>query len=727
MMKHGDSQQFASQPPAFPWFHLPPMTTDLSVPMALLRILTCTTWYTVSRLLFLVLLLGTGWLRTAPARAEDRADAEAQHLDFFERQVRPLLMEKCSGCHGPDEQSGDLRVDQRQSLLRGGETAAAVRPGDPEQSLLIAAVRHQGDLEMPPDQRLSEPEIQALEHWIELGAPWPASAEPLAEVSSASDHWAFQDIRSPPIPAVGQPQWLQTPVDAFVLARLEDQGLSPSPPAPRQTLIRRVSYALTGLPPTPQEVDRFVGDPDPRAYERLVERLLGSAHYGEHWARHWLDVARYSDTKGYVYAREERRWVHAWSYRDWVVQAFNEDLPYDRFVLLQLAADQVNDRRPGDLAAMGFLTLGRRFLGVQREIIDDRIDVVCRGTMGLTVSCARCHNHKYDPIPTADYYSLYGVFDSCHEQLVPLPGSSNDPAFDHELRKRQAALQEKLVAHRHSSSERVRKQVGEYLFAQSELHKYPADGFDQIFADSDLLPAFVRQWEAYLRREASGDDAIFAAWRAFAKIPASSFSQQAEQVTEHLQALPPQRLNPLVRRAFSRPPNSLREVCDRYGELFAEIQQQWLALANSDTEAAKPTVQGLPSPEAEALRGVLYGPTAPCEVPRTPISGADQFFSSSECTELWKLQGEVDRWILAADRPTPYALTLVDRARPAEPRVFVRGNPLQQGRDVPRQFLQLLSGEQRQPFQIGSGRYELAQAIIAPDNPLTARVLVNRV
>src|SRR5690606_28723342 len=265
-----------------------------------------------------------------------------------------------------------------------------------------------------PDDPLSRPQVEALQRWIEQGAVWPTSSASIrdARAVAAQEHWAFQPVVRPGVPETSS-EWVRTPVDAFVLAHLEAAGLKPAPEADRRTLIRRASYTLTGLPPSPEEVDAFVNDPAPGAYEALIERLLESPAYGEHWARHWLDVARYSDTKGYVYAREERFWVHAWVYRDWVVRALNENMPYDRFVRLQIAADQVADARRDDLAAMGLLTLGRRFLGVERDIIDDRIDVVCRGTMGLTVGCARCHDHKYDPIPTADYYSLYGVFDSC--------------------------------------------------------------------------------------------------------------------------------------------------------------------------------------------------------------------------------------------------------------------------------------------------------------------------
>ncbi len=292
------------------------------------------------------------------------------------------------------------------------------------------------------------------------GRPWPASPEvtagALADVQRR--HWAFQPIGNPAPPVVHDAAWERTPIDRFVLARLEAAGLAPSLPADRRTLIRRATFDLTGLPPTAQDVDAFVDDPAPDAYARLIDRLLASPRYGEQWARHWLDVARYADTKGYVYGREERFWVHAPAYRDWVVQAFNRDLPYDRFLLLQIAADQAAPQEREAAAAMGFLTLGRRFLGVTRDIIDDRIDVVTRGTMGLTVACARCHDHKYDPIPTADYYALYGVFLNSTEKLSPIaePAVRDEAyaAFGSELDERQQKLRETMLAKRNEAAER---------------------------------------------------------------------------------------------------------------------------------------------------------------------------------------------------------------------------------------------------------------------------------
>jgi hypothetical protein len=258
---------------------------------------------------------------------------------------------------------------------------------------LIKAIRRQGDLQMPPDEPLTEAQIASLERWIGQKAPWPAT-DPAHKARSAEKHWAFQPLSNVEPPTVPEASWNQNPIDRFIKARLSKEGLQPSLPADRRTLIRRLTYDLTGLPPTMADVESFVNCEDPAAWRQLIEQQLNSAQYGEHWGRHWLDVARYADTKGYVYAREERFWVHAATYRDWVVKAFQQDMPYDRFLMLQIAADQLEPDDPEAWAAMGFLTLGRRFLGVTPDIIDDRIDVVTRGTMGLSTACARCHDHK---------------------------------------------------------------------------------------------------------------------------------------------------------------------------------------------------------------------------------------------------------------------------------------------------------------------------------------------
>jgi hypothetical protein len=387
-----------------------------------------------------------------------------------------------------------------------------------------------------------------------------ARAVPPSVAVARASHWSFRPVTKATVPVVKDRAWVRTPIDAFVLARLEAQGLAPAPEADRRTLIRRLSFDLTGLPPAPEEVELFVNDGSPHAYEHLVDRLLASPRYGERWGRHWLDVARYADTKGYVFT-EERRYPYAYTYRDYVIRAFNEDLPYDQFILQQLAADQLplgNDKHP--LAAMGFLTLGRRFLNNQHDIIDDRIDVTMRGLQGLTVACARCHDHKFDPIPTADYYSLYGVFASSVEPAeLPLLGEPerNEAyrAYEKELKKRQ-----------------------DVVAKFKDEHKAELDAKNRKFRD-----------------------------------------------------------------------------------------------------------------------------------------------------ELKGLEKKVEEWKVTGPASPPRAMVLNDMPAPRTPHVLVRGNPANAGPDVPRQFLEVVAGSERKPFTQGSGRLELARAIASPGNPLTARVIVNRI
>ena len=659
---------------------------------------------------------------TSPALAE---------VDFFETEIRPVLIGSCGKCHGAEKQRGELRLDSRQAVLKGGETGPAVVPGDPEKSLLILAVRHSGDVQMPPKDKLKDRQIAALERWVKMGAPWPPKHQrsPDERAAAQRKHWAFQPIGNPAPPAVQKSDWCRTPIDRFVLARLGAEQLAPSPRADRRTLIRRVSYDLTGLPPSPADVEEFARDPDPQAYTKLVDRLLASPQYGEQWARHWLDLARYSDTKGYVYAREERFWVHASSYRDWVVRAFNDDLPYDRFLLLQIAADQVAPNDPPSWAAMGFLTLGRRFLGVTHDIIDDRIDVVTRGTMGLTVACARCHDHKYDPIPTADYYSLYGVFQNCAERFVPIEptrrSSSQSNVFEKEFQRRQQKLQQAMAKSRAEAAERVRTRVSEYLLAQLELQKYPEERFNQMLSTSDLIPAFVRNWQTFLATAAKTGDSIFVPWHRFAILRDDEFSSRAGEVTKQLQAGATP-INPLVAAAFATPPVSMRDVAERYGRLFVDVDRQWRKLCAARKESvASPAA--LSDAAAEALRQVLYSPRSPCFVPDEGIVNTEVYFDSPTIVALWGLQAQVDRLLIESPQAPPYTVALVDRQWIQEPRVFRRGNPATKGEEVPRRFLEVVAGPRRKPFSHGSGRLELANAIVSPENPLTARVWANRV
>jgi cytochrome c553 len=363
-----------------------------------------------------------------------------EQVEFFEKSVRPVLAESCYKCHGAEKQKGELRMDSRAALLKGNDSGPVVFPGDPSKGTFLKSIRHEIENKMPEKApKLSAEKIAALTEWVKIGMPWPENDKPVATKDDvARKHWAFQPIAKPAVPVVKDAtHWAQSDVDRFVLAKLEAAGLTPSPIASRYTLIRRASFDLTGLPPTTATVADFEKDPAPtrEAFAKVVDRMLASPQYGERWGRHWLDVARYADHRGYLAGGVSREYPFAWTYRDWVIRSLNEDMPYDQFLTRQLAADLPGSgAKVEDIAALGFLTLGRRFLNNTNDIIDDRIDVIMRGTMSLTVGCARCHDHKYDPITAKDYYALHGVMASCEEDADPeklplLPGGKAEPEF----------------------------------------------------------------------------------------------------------------------------------------------------------------------------------------------------------------------------------------------------------------------------------------------------------
>ncbi len=407
--------------------------------------------------------------KPATVDANAAAPVTPAQSEFFETHVRPLLFSRCYSCHNDKVQLGGLRLDSLDAQLKGGGSGPALVPGNVDKSHLLAAIRYDGALKMPPTGKLKDQDIAALTEWVKMGAPWPGShvsdAARMAQKGEYSisdiqkNHWSFQSVKNPALPAVKNLAWCKTPIDRFILAGLEAKGLKPAPQADRRTLIRRASFDLTGLPPTPEETDAFLADKAPDAWSKVVDRLLASPRYGERWARHWLDVARYADTKGYVFV-DDPMYHNAYTYRDWVVSAFNRDLGYDQFLTQQLAADLAC---PGDRsaqAAMGYITLGRRFLNDGQLINDDRIDVTSRGMMGLTVACARCHDHKFDPIPTKDYYALYSVFDRAGDATVPIsPDNISRPYEEYEKKMKaiQAERNELVLAQIRALRERIAK------------------------------------------------------------------------------------------------------------------------------------------------------------------------------------------------------------------------------------------------------------------------------
>ena len=376
------------------------------------------------------------FLVTAPLVAQE--PPRPATIEHFEKKIRPLFLAHCSRCHGADpaKLKGGLDLTTKAGLLSGGDTGPAVVPGDPERSTLIQSVRYLGDLKMPPKGKLSDREIADLTDWVKNGAPWPESpARPAPSpnpvrgsgprplfTDEQKTFWSFQPIRDPAIPSVTYPSGapVSHPVDAFLQAKRQEKGLAPAKPADKRTLIRRVTFDLTGLPPTPEEVDVFLHDQSDDAFAKVVDRLLASPAYGERWARHWLDIARYADSNG---LDENTAFANAWRYRDYVVRSFNADKPFDRFLQEQLAGDLLPPspdaaEQADRFIALGYLAIGPKLLAepdkqkMLLDIADEQLDTLGKGVMGLTLGCARCHDHKFDPIPTRDYYSLLGIFTS---------------------------------------------------------------------------------------------------------------------------------------------------------------------------------------------------------------------------------------------------------------------------------------------------------------------------
>lgn len=379
--------------------------------------------------------------------AED-VEFSAEKIQFFETSIRPVLADNCLECHTGTKAKQGLELHHRDGWLKGSDYRKIVDLSDPKKSVVVQAVSHapvNGIRPMPEEgSKLSDEEISNLTRWIGMGLPWPE--ETSSEEFDAENHWSFRPVSAPEVPEDTHP------IDFFIRSSQGKAGVTPSPRADRAILYRRVHFSLLGLPPRFEDQQAFVNDPRPdaEAWPELIRKLLESPHYGERWARHWMDVARYSDTKGYEAGGRERRFVYSYTYRDWLIRAFNDDLPYDQFLLYQLAAEQLVDWKSPEkqhLAAMGFLTLSKN--GNTELIIDDRIDTTFRGMMALTVACARCHDHKIDPIPTSEYYGLYGIFSNSLETALPIIGEEKSgPKYEKylaDLEKRRKVVEDFLA------------------------------------------------------------------------------------------------------------------------------------------------------------------------------------------------------------------------------------------------------------------------------------------
>lgn len=637
--------------------------------------------------------------------ADEPQEARAK---FFEDRIRPLLLKRCCGCHGEELSEGHLRLDTKQGWERGGERGPAIVPGDPSASLMIRAVSYRDDkLQMPPPDSgkpLTAAEIDALTSWIRHGAFDPrVGGKVVTDIEqAAAKHWAFQPINAPKVEDGAHP------IDALIDRKLQEQKFVPTEPADPQTLIRRMTYDLLGLPPTAEEIAEFARNmaESPDAVKRLVERLLKSPRYGERWARHWLDVARYSDAKdGVLMYGDARIRPFAYTYRDYVIRAFNADKPFDQFIREQLAADQLDlPADSPDLAAMGLLTLGRLFDSNRHDVIDDQIDVVGRGLLGLSLSCARCHDHKHDPVPTADYYSLYGVFASSVEPYErPRIGAITEPgqAFEQEFGAKLKEIAAQQQKHYNETLNTARERTPDYLVHVATTEPDVSETaifFLSLFPDQ-LRPQITKRWRQLIARRAFPEDPVFGPWHDLMRDPMCDPRLKSEEWKAR--GVDPRIIDGLV----AAKPSDKSEMAKTYGAI---LRDAWKAGAG----------------EQDPLASLLVAREGPVWFPQRDV----EFYLSRQPGDAYRsLLGQLDAIAVKHPDAAPRAMVVHDAEVLCDPVIFQRGDPSARGNPVPRRFLEILDTPERPAFPRSGGRLDLARAIASPKNPLTARVWVNRV
>jgi hypothetical protein len=610
--------------------------------------------------------------------------------DHFENRVRPLLVERCLTCHGTGAASG-LQLDSRASILKGGRRGPAAIPGNPTESLMMQAVRHShATLRMPPDKPLSAPEIAALDTWIRDGARWPDAA-PVARTSARL--WSAE-----PLPPVSGS------IDSHVRAALQTKGIQPNPRAGRHTLLRRLYADLTGVPPTPAEASQFLNDRSPGAVAALVDRLLASPRFGERWGRHWLDVARFGEDD--FTGTQPKPYSNAWRFRDWVIQAFNDDLPYDRFVTAQLAADLL----PGDnsklIGGLGLFGLGPWYYGITQppqaraDERHDRVDMVTRGFLGLTAACARCHDHKYDPIPQRDYYALAGVFASSEYKEYPLAPAVDVAAYN--------AAQKRIKA--------IEKEIEQFLSAQREqlalIFARQTAAF--LLQQPGLDPGIEKQWKEYLAKPEE-DHPFLQPWLA-ATTPAEKeaaargFQQTLLDVIDQKRVIDDANRQAVIR-----------------GVNFNVKRRKIILPFNYDSDADFNPGSDVPTQSLDRERFQLWhkfiGRTG--AVCRLEGDEVEKRLTGEWKRHLENLRAELRREKESAPKPYGYFHGLAEHEEPIDLPLNRRGNPTDLGPVVPRQFLSCLSGGNPVSLNEGSGRLQLATTIVS--HPIAARVMANRV
>jgi hypothetical protein len=675
-----------------------------------------------------------------------------EQLEFFENKIRPILANHCLECHSGEKGKikGGLNMDSKEDVLKGGDTGPALEAGNVKGSLIIKAVTWEDDLQMPPKKKLSDEQIADLKKWISIGAPDPREPSKTAAKVDKKAHWAFQPVSKPTPPAVKNASWGTNAIDKFILAKLEEKNMIAAPQADKETLLRRVYYDLTGLPPTPKQIEDFVRDQSPDAYSRVINQLVDDPGYGERWGRHWLDTARYSDTSGDLTNQADRiteyRYPFAWTYREWVINALNKDMPYDQFIMQQLAADKIPNNPKENLAALGFLTVGQRFGKMTDEVINDRIDVIGRGFLGLTIACARCHDHKFDPVTAADYYALRGIFVSCAEPVgneMPLiAGDPNSPAFI-KFQQDLAKLEEKAYSEfyriQREYSDKMRKHAA-VLFEAAMLTRKESTAEDnkrgnelmkQAGLDTDTT-AIVNGAIMSSNRLRSSDDI----YGPFVKL-ASQSANREKTIRDMMDGKYWSKHNPEVinfLKAQPSLPSDLHEIAVLVGKFFAQIEPKVPALYATFMDKTKTVSE---SPEKGAMDAAVFPlklvPASEISVERLMEEGNTSFPNPKMRGILEKAAdfAGINKFKLTFKGGPVRAMVLKDLETPKNSPLFIRGNPPKQGeqpRMVPRRFIEVLSENgQPTPFKDGSGRLELAQSIARPSNPLTARVIVNRV
>ena len=611
---------------------------------------------------------------------------------FFEAKIRPVLVENCYSCHSAAKKRGGLLLDSKEGLHKGGDSGAALKAGAPNDSLLIKAIRYgDPDVKMPPKGKLPATVIADFERWIAEGAVDPRDAKETKtagiDFDKARHFWSFEKPTTPKVPDVKNAGWSKTPIDRFILAKLEAEGLQPAEMAEPRTLIRRLSFDLTGLPPTPEEIDAFVADKSPDAYAKLVDRLLASPHYGERWGRYWLDVARYAEDQAHTFGVKPN--TSAFRYRDWVIDAFNNDMPYDRFVKMQIAADVIDmpdEERLKQLPALGFFGLGAQYYKntdaakAAADELDDRIDTLSRAFLGLTVSCARCHDHKFDPIPQQDYYSLAGIFSSSKLADVLLAPKNVVAKYQEgqtKLKKIDDDMKAFLKVERVAAAERYVQDTARYLFAawKTQTGKSSREVAKADHLETEMIERCVR----FLQKPPKG--AVFDGCRKMLGANASAGAATIEATAKDIQSA---------------------------------------VVAAMEAKAAKK----INKTQEELLTG-FFGDKGPFVVTDNDIK---KLLPDDKKVKLAEFTKETDAVKKAYPMASPPAAHGLAEGTPADMKVFLRGNPAKLGDVAPRRFLHVLAaGADPKPFTHGSGRLDLAEAVANADNPLTARVLVNRI